>query len=210
MVLAQSSGPTSETLTGKDGSPAPAFTVYSDESGFSFSYPSDWEVVDSKPLLPVAQMQARERATSAAERQGASCTQLALILSKPSAQARIVVLTIAYDCVGGIIKQSDLAAVGTGISAGMKKSMLITEPTYAAYRLGTHEMWVERANGSPLTHPESKSSVETVCTMLKKSLVCWMDVSGTAEGIAALDNATVTLEGERASALVPPSAFHKR
>lgn len=189
---------------------APQTAQYTDDDGFSFSYPSDWTVIDTKPITPAVKLHAEENASSSMEKQGAACTRLALLLSNAELKARIVVISLPYACVGNVLKQGDLASVASGISAGVKKTFLITYPEYQAYKLNSHEMWIERAQAKPIANPETSLTMETACTMLKKSLVCWIGLAGTEQGLHIMEEGKVTLDGEKPVALVPPTVFKKK
>jgi hypothetical protein len=188
----------------------PQTVQYTDDDGFSYTYPSNWTVIDTKPLAPAVKLHAEENASSSMEKQGAACTHLALLLSNTELQARIVVIALPYACVGNVIKQGDLAAVASGISSGVKKSFLITYPEYQAYKLNSHDVWIERAQAKPITNPETSLTMETACTMLKKSLVCWIGLSGTEQGLRMMEEGKVTLDGEKSVTLVPSTIFKKK
>jgi hypothetical protein len=80
-------------------------------------------------------------------------------------------------------------------------------PTYAAYKLGSHDFWIERSQGNPPGKPEIPFSIEITCSMLKKGLACWLAMARTPDAIASFESAKLSLEGESPTALVPPTAF---
>jgi hypothetical protein len=204
---AQSSVP--DAATTKDansGTKVPSTIEFADDAGFTFTYPSSWQVIDSRPLMPVAQAQAQEKSTGEAEKKGIACSRLPLLLRNEQLQSSIVTITLAYDCVGGVLKQSSLAATAVGISAGIKKNFVITDAVYGDYKLGQHELWIERAKAAPIVAPGKNLDLEIVCTMLKKAMVCWAGFAGTPSGLNALEAGKVSLEGDKPLALVPPSA----
>src|ERR1700690_1728789 len=65
--------------------------VFTSDAGFSFSYPSDWAVIDSKPMMPAIQLKANQDAKSDMEKKGIDCTQISLLLRHGSPASSIVV-----------------------------------------------------------------------------------------------------------------------
>jgi hypothetical protein len=104
----------------------------------------------------------------------------------------------------------DLATFGGGVAQSLKKTWTIIDPEYGAYTLGTHSVWIERAAGSPIAHPEAKRTLEMVCSILKKSAVCWMAFVVSDEDLQAFEQSRVSLDGEQTVALVPQSALTKK
>ena len=79
---------------------------FKDDAGlsyFSYTYPSNWEVVDSKPVMPAVRLKVEEGATSESEKKGAECTQLALLLREPTLKSSIIVVALPFACVGPVI-----------------------------------------------------------------------------------------------------------
>lgn len=181
--------------------------VFTSEAGYTYSYPADWEVVDTKPMLPVQRLKAEQDATSDMERKGASCVEIQLMIRHGDPKSVILVMYLDFKCVGVELKQSDLASTGMGMSQGLTKSFKIKEAKYGAFKLGSHTFWIERAEGSPTEYPEKAYSLETTCTILKKGLVCWLDMAASPDAITAFESGKVSLEGEPQSVLVPSSAF---
>lgn len=213
-VLAQNPEPapanaqSATTATGP--STAPKTFEYKDDTGassFTYSYPSDWDVIDSKPMMPVVRQRVEEGAQSEMEKKGAECTQLALLVRHPSSGSSIVVISVQYQCIGGTMNQSDLPAAATGIAEGMKKNFDIVDPAYGAYKLGSHNFWIERARATPKSHPETTVTLETACTMLKKSMVCWMGFSRDQDAVKIFEGGQTSLDGDPPLALVPATAF---
>ena len=58
--------------------PAAATQVHSSKLGFSYSVPSDWEVVDNQATLSTAKQQAGQNTTSEDEKKGLACVELDL------------------------------------------------------------------------------------------------------------------------------------
>ena len=181
--------------------------VFASDSGFTFAYPADWEVVDTKPMLPVEKLKAQEAARSDLEKRGADCAQIQLTIRHGAPRSVIAILVLDYSCVGNTINANDLASAGSGIAKGLTKNFEINDPAYGAYRLGTHNFWIERAQGTSLSHPDNKYALETTCTTLKKSLVCWFALAPDVEKLSAFETGAVSLEGESSAVLVPASTF---
>jgi hypothetical protein len=182
----------------------PGFTS---DLGFSFEYPKDWEVVDSKPMMPAVHLQAEQKADSDLEKRGAACTQVALLVRHGSPASVIVTVALPYECYGAKFAQGDLAGVGTGVSKGLESSFDLKDPVYGAYKSGTHNLWIERAAGSAKAHPEMTYTIETVCSLLDKGMICWMGMLKDEAALKLFENSLVTLETDKPTALVPATAF---
>lgn len=191
--------------------PAPVDgAVHSNELGFSFSMPSDWEVQDTAPMLPVVQQQTAKSATHEVEKKAAGCMQVPLKATHGDPASSVVVIGLSYDCLGQRFTDSDLAAFGGGVAGSLKKNWTIVDPVYGAYTLGTHTLWIERAAGSSIAHPEIKRTLEMVCSMLKKGTACWMAFMASDGDLKAFEQSRVSLDGEPPVALVPASALAKK
>ena len=195
-------------------SPAPppvrVAQTHTSDLGFSYSLPLDWEVMDTKPMLPVVKQQQAEKATSEGEKKGIACVEVDLLARNGNPRSVIEAITIPFACFGQKFTDKDLAGVASGMSSGLKKTFEVSDPVYGAYKLGTHSMWIERANGTYLEHPEMKRTLETVCVILKKGLVCWMAMAADQVSLDTFERGAVTLDGESAPALVPVGALELR
>jgi hypothetical protein len=181
--------------------------VFKSEGDFTFSYPADWEVVDMKPMLPVQRLKAEQNAKSEMEKRGASCADVQLTIRHGDPASVILIMFLEFKCLGLELKEGDLGSTGLGIATGLTKSFSVKNPKYGAYNLGKHAFWIERADGTPLNHPEHEYKLETTCTLLKKGLVCWLAMAGSSDAIPAFETSNVSLEGDSPLALVPASAF---
>lgn len=188
----------------------PGAQVYSNDIGFSYSLPSDWEVKDMAPALPVVQQQAQKSATSEGEKKGAACAQIPLLATQGIPKSVIEVVTVSFSCFGQQLTDKDLAGFAAGVSGGIKKSFSAVDPVYSAFTLGTHSVWIERAKGSLKDHPENKYTVETVCSILKKGAVCWLVMSTSEDALQVFENGAVALDGDSSSPLVPANVFNKK
>jgi hypothetical protein len=189
---------------------APTIQTHTSDIGFTYGIPSDWEVVDTQPALPVVKQQATQSAASENEKKGIACVQIALTAKHGSPASVVVVVDLPFDCFGQQMGEKDLPGFAAGASEGIKKTFDISDPIYGAYSLGTHSVWVERATGSLIGHSEVKYTIETVCSVLKKGAVCWMAMAADDPGLQTFEKSTVTLDGEAAAALVPADAFQKK
>ncbi len=185
------------------GPPVPQ--VHSSDLGFSYSLPSDWEVIAEHPTQPWEQMQGARYAHNAKELLDA-CVFEVLTAGHPKPASVITVSAMPFDCVKSRISEitdKDLPGIVTGASRAMQKSIKLENPFHGAYTLGTHHMWIERATGAPIAHPEEKGTVETVCTILKRGIACWTTFAGDDAALKTFEQGAVTLEGEAATALIP-------
>jgi hypothetical protein len=204
-LLAQSPGPAPV--------PAPPVTApqaHASDLGFSYSVPNDWEVVDAQPTLPVVREQAEKNASSADEKKGLACVQIALTARHGDPSSVVVEVALPFACFGQEMSEKDLPGFASGASEGLKQSFDIGEPAYGAYSLGSHSMWIERAKGTPKGHPELPYTVEIACSLLKKAAVCWMAMAADDAALHTFERGAVTLDGEALSALVPATAFDKK
>jgi hypothetical protein len=183
--------------------------VHSSDLGFSYSIPSDWEVVDTKPTLPAVKQEVGKTATSEGEKLGIACTQVALTARHGDPASVIVVVVLPYDCFGQTLTDKDLPAFASGVAEGMKKSFDIQDPAYGAYSIGTHSVWIERAEGTLIAHPDIKRKLETVCGVLKKGAVCWMALAADDAALQTFEHGAVTMDDDAAAALVPANAFQQ-
>ena len=198
-------GENGSSASGKESPAEPP--IFKSEGDFSFSYPADWEVLDMRPMLPVQRLKAEQEAKSEMERKGVGCADVQLTIRHGDPASVILIMFLEYKCLGLDLKESDLGATGMGIANGLTKSFDVKDPQYGAYRLGNHAFWIERADGSPVDHPEHGYKLETTCTLLKKGLACWLAMAGTPDAITTFESSKVSLEGDSPAPLVPKSAF---
>ena len=198
----------SATLTGQT-STAPR-EAHTSDLGFTYSLPSDWEVVDSTPTLPAAKQQAQQQASSDEEKEGVACVQIALTAKHGDPASVVVVVELPFACFGQAMSTKDLPGFAQGASEGIKQSFDIGDPVFGAYTLGSHDMWIERAKGTPKGHPEAPYTVEITCTLLKKGAACWMAIAADADALRVFEQGQVVLENESPRALVPTTAFDNK
>jgi hypothetical protein len=191
--------------------PAPAETrTYTNDMGFSYSFPSDWEVVDMSSTLPAAQQQAQQNAATDDEKRGVACTQIALSARHGSPASTVVAVVLPFACLGAEMTEKDLPGMGSGAMEGIQQNFDVAEPVYGVYSLGSHSLWIERAKGTLKDHPEARYTVETVCSILKKGAVCWMAIAADEAALDIFEHGAVVLDGEAPATLVPANAFAKK
>jgi hypothetical protein len=175
--------------------------------GFSYSIPADWEVVETtKPMVPAAlQQAARDYGNEAAK--FTACVLLPLTAHHGSPPSTIAVVGLSFDCVGHPYTTQDLPSVASEASDNLKKNLQIVNPVSNTYTLGTHSLWIQRVSGSMIGHPEIKRTMETVCSVLKKGVVCWMTMAADDASLQTFENGMVTLDDDAATALVPAYAL---
>jgi hypothetical protein len=189
---------------------APAAQTHSSDIGFTYSIPSDWEVVDTSATLPAVKQKVESDATSEDEKKGAVCIQVALTARHGTPASVVVVVALPFACFGQEMTEKDLPGFASGASEGLKKTFDIANPVHGAYTMGSHNVWIERAKGNLKGHPEIQYTVETVCSILKKGAVCWMDMSADDAALQIFEHGSVALDGEAPAALVPATAFDKQ
>jgi hypothetical protein len=189
--------------------PASAGVAHTSDIGFSYSIPANWEVVDTKPTLPAVQAEVAKTAKSEDEKKGIGCVQVALTARHGNPSSVVVVVGLPFDCYGTTMTEKDLPGFGAGAAEGIKNTFNISNAVHGVYAVGTHSMWVERANGVLKDDPTVHYTVETVCSVLKKGAVCWMAMAADKAGLQTFENGAVALDGEVSAALVPATAFDK-
>ena len=199
------------TASGQASARTPAASEqHANSLGFSYSVPSDWEVVDSQGKLPQVKEQADKNASSDQEKKGLACVQVALTARHGDPVSVMVEVALPFDCFGEAMTEAELPGFASGASEGLKQSFDIGEPVTANYALGSHTMWIERAKGTPKGHPEVPYTVEITCGLVKKAAVCWMAMAADDTALRTFERGVVTLDGESFPALVPPTAFDKK
>jgi hypothetical protein len=189
--------------------PPPAAQAQSNDLGFSYIIPPDWEVVNTQKMMPaVLQQAARDYGNEAAKM--AACVQLPLTAHHGDPPSAIAVVGLSFDCMGHSFTATDLPGIASGVNEGLKKNIQVVNPVNNTYKLGSHSMWIERASGSLIGHPEIKRTMETVCSVLKKGVVCWMTMAADDDALQTFEQGTVTLDDDAATALVPADALQKK
>jgi hypothetical protein len=183
---------------------------HSSDIGFTYSLPAEWEVTEAAPSMQTAQQQAANNATTEDAKKRVACAQMVLTAHHGTPPSVVAVVALPFDCFGRQMTEKDLPGVAQGASEGVSKSFDISGPSYGAYSLGNHSVWIERATGSVIGHPEIKRTVETVCAILRKGAVCWLMLAADDAALQAFEHGSVTLDGDAPAALVPSTAFDKK
>jgi len=163
-----------------------------------------------KPTLPLIKQQQSQSAASDDEKKGIECVQVVLTARHGTPASVIVAVELPFGCFGQQMTQKDLPGFAQGASEGIKKTFAISEPVYGAYMLGTHNIWIERAQGVVLGHPDSRYTVEVACGLLQNSAVCWMAMAADQDALQTFEHSKISLDGEEPAALVPSTAFDKK
>jgi len=189
--------------------PVSGALTHTSDLGFSYSIPPDWEILDAKPMLPaVLQKAARDYGNEAAKM--AACIQVPLTAHHGNPPSIIAVVGMSFDCIGHSYSATDLPGVASNISGDLKKGVTVNNPVNNTYTLGTHSMWIERASGTLTDHPEIKRTMETVCSVLQKGVVCWVVLAADDDALQTFEQGTVVLDTDAATALVPADALQKK
>ncbi len=178
--------------------------------GFSYSVPKNWEVVDTQGTLPKVKEDAGKNASTDEEKKGLACVEVALTARNGDPASVVVAVALPFDCFGQQMTEKDLPGFGVGASEGLKQNFDLVDPVYGSYALGSHGVWIERAKGTSKTQPELSYTIEVVCSLVKKAAVCWMAMAADDAALRVFEHGAVTLDGDSAGALVPPTAFDKK
>jgi len=133
--------------------------------------------------------------------------EVALTAKHGNPASVVVVTVLPFACYGQTMMASDLPNLGEGAAEGMKQTADLTEPMQTTYSLGSHTVWIERAEGTPKAHDGSPFTFEIACTVLKKGAACWMTMATDAASLQAFEQSTVSLDGDAATKLVPANTF---
>jgi hypothetical protein len=201
-IQAQNANPVAEKPAASAAAP-----VYKSDLGFAYGYSPEWELIDTKPLTPIAQQKAAEGAKSDEEKKGAACAQIGLMLKHGDPASIIMTVSLPYECYGSAFTDADLPGFGTGVSSGLKQNFTVGESKTATYKLGSHNLWVERALSTAKADPAQKYTIETVCAMLKKAATCWIGMVKDDAALKVMEQSQVTLESDAPTALVPADAL---
>jgi hypothetical protein len=173
--------------------------VQNSDLDFSYGLPPDWEHV--APATPAAPGPYPELPPPA--KKGNGCVEVALTARRGTPSSVVVVMALPFGCYGQAMAASDLTGFGTGAEEGLKESFEIVDPVYGNYSLGSHNVWIERARGTPKGQPQLPYTFEIACTLLKKGAICWMTMAADDASLKAFEQQPVTLEGDAFDALVP-------
>jgi hypothetical protein len=181
--------------------------TFTSDAGFSYNYPADWTVVNMQPMLAEARKDVEAKATSDAEKKGADCTQLALMLQHGEHSSMIEALVMPFDCTGNPLTEKDMSSIGMGMTQGLSSYVDTTSSNSGTYKRGTHTIWVDKITGAFKSRPEQKLQIDVVCGLLQKSLVCWMAFAYNDADLKAFENSSAQVEGDSIPQLVPADAF---
>lgn len=184
-----------------------AVTHTSQELGFSFALPADWQVMDTSAL---AKEEARQSAQDADEKKGLGCAQVGLTARHGNPPSVITEVALPFDCFGEKMSQADLPGFASSASTGLQQNFDLGEPAYGSYSLGSHPFWIERVRGSVKGQPEMPYTIEIACSIANKAAVCWMTMAADASALTTFEQAPVSLDGDMPAALVPAGAFDKK
>ena len=137
--------------------------------------------------------------TIASATKGDACVELAMTAKHGNPASVVVVMALPFSCYGQTMTVSDLENFGEGAAQGMKQTFDLTDPVQTTYPLGSHTMWIERANGTPKNHAESSFTFEIACTVLEKGAVCWMTMADDAASLQAFEKGTVSLDCKKSN-----------
>ena len=187
--------------------PANSPHTYSSALGFSYALPADWEVASPQGDVSQAKEQAAQGASSEEAKKGLACAQMGM--RAQHAGSVVVDVALPFDCFGQKLTEEDLPGFGDGASGGLKQSFDVGEPSYGAYTLGSHKLWIERVKGTPKGAAATSYTIEIACAILKKAAVCWMAIAADDAGLQVFEHASVSLDGEAHAGLVASTAFAK-
>jgi hypothetical protein len=186
---------------------AQAVTRTSNELGFSFTVPADWEVMDTSA---VAKEQARQNASSEEDKKGLACVEIGFTARHGNPTSVMTEVALPFACYGQKMAEADLPGFASSASAGLAQNFDLGQPVYGLYQLGTHQFWIERVNATVKGQGALGYTIEIACSVSKKAAVCWMVMASNDSSLAAFEQMPVSLDGDPPAALVPQNAFEKK
>ena len=181
-----------------------AVTRTSNELGFSFTVPAEWQVVDTSA---VAKEQARQSAKSEDDKKGLACVEIGLTARHGSPPSVMTEAALPFDCYGQQMTDADLPGFAASASAGLQQNFDLAEPVYGGYEQGAHHFWIERVKGTLKGQADLQYTIEIACSVTKKAAVCWMTMAADDAALSAFEHLPVSLDGQTPAPLVPPTAF---
>ena len=206
VLLASLAGVAQTAGSAKAGSVAEAKS-YKSELGYSFAYPQDWVLMDTGASLPEVKQQAADEAKSDEGKQSANCAQMDMTLRHVSASGMIVAMALPFACYGQKLAPQDLAGFGGSVASGLSQAFDVQFSLTKTYRLGSHDLWVERDQATAKADATQSFLVETVCGLLDKAAVCWVGIVKDESDLATFENTAITLESDKPVGLVPAGVF---
>ncbi len=183
--------------------PAPAPQTNNSDIGFSYKLPAEWETAPEPPP-PAPSPDVLQNPKLAFVKKGTACTQVAFTAKHGTPVSVVVVVALPFACYGQTMTASDLPDFAAGAAEELKQTFEVAaDPVQGNYSLGSHNVWIERAKGTPKGHPENEYTFELVCTVLEKGAACWMAMAADDASLQAFEQGAVSLDGEAATALVP-------
>lgn len=203
LLAAQAPAPAAK----QTASSAPAATqsaqVENSDVGFNYSLPADWEFVAPPPAPKITV----PFPDALAAKKGDACVEVALTARHGTPASVVVVTALPFACYGQPMKPGDLANFGAGAAEGLKQTFVVTQQVEGNYTLGSHQVWIERAKGTPKGHPKNPFTFEIACTVLAKGAVCWMTMAADWPNLRDFQRSPVTLDGDTFAELVPRHSF---
>jgi hypothetical protein len=181
-------------------------TRTSNQLGFSFTTPGDWEVIDTSAA---AKEQARQDAQNEEVKKGLACVEVGLTARHGNPPSVVTEAALPFACYGQQMTDADLPGFAASASGGLEQNFDLAEPVYGGYNLGDHRFWIERVKGSVKGQITLQYTVEIACSVTKKAAVCWMTMASDATALSAFEHMPVSLDGDAAAGLVPANAFEK-
>ena len=188
----------------------PAATPAPEDLGFTYHLPQGWDAIDAQSTLPEVKQQQAANAKTDDEKKAIACVQIPLSARRAAPPSFLAVMALPFDCFGQIMTAKDLPGFAEGSSEGPRRIFDFGDPVFGNYTMGSHNMWIERAKGSPKGHPEMPYTLEIACSVLKKAAVCWMTVAGDEQALTDFEGTAIVLDGDFFTQLVPATAFDKK
>jgi hypothetical protein len=189
---------------------SPALQKHTNELGFSYSLPADWQMVDMSGALHDQQQKAQTSEASDEEKHGVGCIQIAITAHHGDRASMITAVDLPTACMGTEMSQDDLAGFGRGAAEGIRQNFDLGEAVESSYMLGRHHVWIARAPATPIGSAGPVFTVETVCTLVQKGAVCWMILAADEAALTTFERGPVVLDSDPPSPLVPKSIFTRK
>ena len=181
-----------------------------EDLGFKYQVPPGWDAIDAQSTLPEVKKNQMEKAKTEDEKREIACVQIPVSARHGNPPSFMAAMALPFDCFGQILTEKDLPGFAEGSSEGPRVVFDFGDPVYGSYKMGSHNIWIERAKGNLKGHPEMGYTLEIACSLLKRTAVCWMTVAGDAQALKEFEGTAVTLDGDSFPELIPATAFDKK
>lgn len=193
----QVTGPTPPSLA--------ATKIFSSDVGFEITYPSNWQLVDLSPTMPMIQKKVEGDAKTEVEKIRASCVQFFFSAKSGTPASTFLAVGETKDCLGS---EPNLNAYALGTMTTLKKKYLLSETEYGAITLKKTMFWVMRTKAAKFDHPDDVETIEYLGAVLPRGIVLWSCHCKDGKATAEFEHAHLRFADGSDTEMIPADAFH--